>query len=170
MFRLFPSRRGYSVLPDVVDAQEPLTVAIRPADNRIPSNLRSLLTRRVVIAIGNHAVLSLVETAFIVTQPLFFSTPIAYGGLGLPPSTIGKLLFIRAIVSGSFQLLIFARIHEYWGSKRAYQVGMASLLFAFGAFPLINHMARTEGLGFSVWIFVAFQAIISSGIEVCYGK
>ena len=145
-------------------------MAIRHADNHTSSDMCSLLTRCVIIALGNYAILSLVEMAFAVAQPLFFSTPIAFGGLGLSPLTIGKLLFIHTIINGAFLFFIFAQIHEFWGSKRAYQAGIASMFFAFGAFPLINYIAKTEGLSLSVQIIVGFQVVITTGTNVCYGK
>jgi hypothetical protein len=171
--RLFISETGKATLAlqNVVGSQEPLAAVVtESADNTKPLPLRSLLTRHVIIAVGNYASLSLVSVAFSATQPLFLSTPIGFGGLGLPPSTIGKILSIRGILHGVFQVFFFARIHDYWGSKKVFQAGIASSSLAFGAFPLMNHMAKTEGLSLAVWIIVVLQTVISIGLSVSFGK
>jgi hypothetical protein len=168
----FGSGKANSVLQDVVGSQElsPAATVPEPADNKTPLPLRSLLTRPVMIAIGNYASLSLVGVAFTATQPLFFSTPIVFGGLGLAPSTIGKILSAHGVLHGVFQVVFFARIHDYWGSKKVFQAGLASTFFAFGAFPLMNHLAKAEGLSLTVWFIVVFQTVISIGLNVSFGK
>lgn len=59
--------------------------------------IREILTRPVVVAISNYAVLSLIDIALTALIPLFYSTPIADGGLGLSTPTIG--LVLSALVS-----------------------------------------------------------------------
>lgn len=56
-----------------------------------PLPLRSLLIRQVIIVGGNYAMLSLLEITFRAIQPVFMSTPIELGGLGLSTSAIGKI-------------------------------------------------------------------------------
>lgn len=135
-----------------------------------PIPLRSLMTPRVIIAAGNYASLSLVDIAFRAIQPLFFSTPVALGGLGMPPSTIGKILSVYGVLNGLFQIMFFARIHDYWGSKKVFAAGIASAFPAFAAFPLLNYLARTQGLSTTVWAIVAFQTVISIGLSLSYGE
>jgi len=142
----------------------------KPSESNKPIPLRSLLTWPVIVAAGNYACLSLVDIALRAIQPLFFSTPIELGGLGLPPSTIGNILAIYGIANGLFQVLFFAKIHDYWGSKRIFIFGIASAIPAFGAFPLISHLARSHGLGYTVWAVVALQTVISIGLNLSYGK
>jgi len=116
---LFESRNDNSVLvhQQVVGSQaSPAPKVVRGAPS-VP--LRSLLTPRVIIVAGNYAFLSLVDIAFRAIQPLVYSTPIELGGLGMPPSTIGQILSVYGILNGVFQALFFARIHEYWGSKKS---------------------------------------------------
>lgn len=132
--------------------------------------LRSLLTSRVIIAAGNYAFLSLVDIAFRAIQPLFYSTPIELGGLGMPPSTIGQILSTYGILNGVFQVLFFARIHDYWGSKKVFTIGMASAFPAFAAFPLMSYLAKTQGLSIMVWVIVVFQTVVSIGLNMSYGE
>ena len=69
-----------------------------------PLPLRSLLTPRVLVAAGNYASVSLLDIAFRAIQPVFLSTPIHLGGLGLSPPSIGSLLSIQGILIGLFQV------------------------------------------------------------------
>ncbi|KAF5327853.1 hypothetical protein D9619_004779 [Psilocybe cf. subviscida] len=134
-----------------------------------PLPLRSLLTRRVIIAAGNYATLSLVDTSFRAIQPVFLSTPIHLGGLGLPPSTIGNLLSIFGVLNGVFQVFFFAQIHDRWGSKRVFIAGIAAALPAFASFPVINYLARAQGYSMMVWTAVGFQILTSVALGLSHG-
>ncbi|KAG5642027.1 hypothetical protein DXG03_003774 [Asterophora parasitica] len=134
-----------------------------------PLSLRALLTPQVIVAAGNYAVLSLVDIAFRAVQPLFLSTPIALGGLGLPPPIIGNILSIYGVFNGLIQVFLFARIHDYFGSKKTYMAGIVAALPAFVAYPIINYMARSQGLGTYVWIAVGLQILLSIGMSLSYG-
>lgn len=135
-----------------------------------PLALRSLLTRPVIIAASNYATLSLVDISFRAIQPLFFSTPINLGGLGLPPSSIGNILSIFGVLNGVFQVFFFARLNERWGSKRVFIAGIISALPVFITFPVINYLARTQGYSPAVWIVVGLQIVASVAISVSYGE
>ena len=168
--RPFKSEHDNSVLvhQKVVGSEVSPAPKVVRSEPSVP--LRSLLTSRVIIAAGNYAFLSLVDIAFRAIQPLFYSTPIELGGLGMPPSTIGKILSVYGILNGMIQVLFFARIHDYWGSKKVFTVGMASAFPAFATFPLISYIAKTQGLSTMVWILVAFQILISIGLNLSYGE
>ncbi|KAF9468194.1 member of major facilitator superfamily multidrug-resistance, DHA1 sub-family [Collybia nuda] len=140
-----------------------------PSKDEKPMPLRSLLTPQVIIAAGNYASLSLVEIAYRAIQPLFFSTPIDVGGLGLPPPTIGNILSIYGVLNGAFQVFFFAKIHNYWGSKKVFMAGLFCAFPVFGTFPLINYLARSQGLSTTVWAIVAFQTVMSLGMSLSYG-
>ncbi|GLB44911.1 putative major facilitator superfamily protein [Lyophyllum shimeji] len=154
-----------------IGSEESPTVAV-PAqipDIDKPLPLRALLTPRVIIAAGNYAALSLVDIAFRAIQPVFFATPIALGGLGLPPSAIGNILSIYGVLNGAVQVFLFARIHDRFGSKNTYMAGIISAFPAFLAFPIINSMARAQGLSTAVWVAVFVQSFISIGLNLSYG-
>ncbi|KAF8969114.1 member of major facilitator superfamily multidrug-resistance, DHA1 sub-family [Flammula alnicola] len=133
-----------------------------------PLPLRSLLTPRVLIAAGNYASLSLVDISFRAIQPLFLSTPIHLGGLGLPPSMIGNLLSVFGILNGLFQVFFFAKINDYWGSKKVFVWGIASTIPVFASFPVINYLARHQGYSLAVWTAVGFQIVTSIVISLSY--
>jgi Na+/melibiose symporter-like transporter len=156
--------------PEIPGAGTPIAQPIEgPPEAKKPLPLRALLTRRVIVAAGNYASLSLVDISFRAIQPLFLSTPIHLGGLGLPPATIGKLLSIYGILNGVFQVFFFARITDRWGSKKVFFLGIASGIPAFALFPVINYLARHQGYSTAVWIAVGFQIAVSITLTFCYG-
>jgi len=134
-----------------------------------PITLRSLLTYEVVLASANYAFLSLVDISFRAVHPVFLSTPIEIGGLGLTPPTIGKLLSVLGIFNGVFQVCFFAKIHDRWGSKRVFIGGLMSSIPAFALFPVINILARQQGYSTLVWITVAVQLLISIVLNLSFG-
>ena len=145
------------------------SVATVQSHNEKPLPFRALLTRRVMLAAANYASLSLVDIAFRAIQPLFLSTPIHLGGLGLPPSTIGKILSVFGILNGMFQMFFFSGIHDRWGSKKVFAAGVASALPAFACFPVINYLARISGYSNMLWALVGFQIVVSIGLGMSYG-
>ena len=124
-----------------------------------PLPLRALLVPRVLIAAGNYATLSLVDMALRSVQPLFFATPTELGGLGLDPPRIGNILSVYGVVNGLFQIIFFADLHDRFGSKAIYSVAIASGIPMILTFPLINALARTQGLNWMVWSLVGVQLV-----------
>ncbi|KAG6872736.1 hypothetical protein C0995_007057 [Termitomyces sp. Mi166 len=170
--RLFKLRKAKvdSPVKGVIRSQDSLTPQDPDAcDEEKPLPLRDLLTPRVLIAAGNYACLSLVDIAFRAIQPLFLSTPIAFGGLGLSPPVIGKILSAYGICNGVFQVFFFAFIHDHFGSKKTFVVGLACAFPCFIAFPMINAMAKSQGVTPFVWAAIALQALISIGLNLSFG-
>ena len=135
-----------------------------------PLPLRQLLVPRVLISALNYTCLALVDISTRAVQPVFFSTPIELGGLGLPPHHIGKILAIYGILNGFLQIFYFAKTQARFGPRNVYIAGIASSLLVFVSFPVINHLARTAGGNHMlVWLAVAFQVITSIFINFSYG-
>ena len=138
-----------------------------PAERPLP--LRSLLTPRILIAAGNYASLSYVDIAFRAIQPVFLSTPIHLGGLGLPLPSIGKLLSVQAILNGAFQVFFFAQIMDRWGSRKTFLAGLASAIPLFVMFPAANAFARTQGYSIAVWTAIGIQIIAGILLSISWG-
>ncbi|KAJ3491794.1 hypothetical protein NLI96_g448 [Meripilus lineatus] len=135
-----------------------------------PMPMRAILTKPVIIAAVNYAFLALVDMTLRAVQPVFLSTPIELGGLGLPPYKIGRVLSFYGVFNGLFQIFLFARINERFGTKKVYVVGIASSLIVFAFFPVINLLARAgNGPNPIVWAAVGFQVIMSIIINFSYG-
>ncbi|KAI0649187.1 MFS general substrate transporter [Trametes meyenii] len=132
-------------------------------------SVRELFTKPVLWSIANYAGLAFLEIAFRAIQPLFFSTPIELGGLGLPPSTIGLILGSFGIMDGVFQALFFAKFVGRWGQKRVFQTGMAMFLPLFVLYPAINIVARTHGISPLVWALIIVQLALTVIMDMAYG-
>jgi hypothetical protein len=139
-------------------------------DDSKPLPLRSLLIPRVIIAAGNYAALSLLDIAFRDVQPLFFATPLELGGLGLDPPQIGNILAIYGVINGLFQILFFADLHDQFGSKIIYSVAMAAGIPMVITFPILNAVARVQGLSLVVWTIVGLQLVLSMILNLAYGQ
>src|SRR5579859_7160235 len=83
--------------------------APKPRDaNQEPVGFRALLrTRGVLVASLNYSFLSLVDISTRAILPLFFSTPIHLGGLGLDPAMIGAIMSVCGILNGFMQVIFF---------------------------------------------------------------
>jgi len=131
-------------------------------DEETPLPLRALLVPPVLIAAGNYATLSLLDIAVRASRPLFFATPIELGGLGLDPTQIGNILSIYGVIEGLFQIFFFADLHDRFGSKAIYTTAMVSGIPVILTFPLINALARSQGLSLMVWSLVGLQLTLST--------
>jgi len=134
-----------------------------------PYPLRRLMTRQVLLSVSNYATLSLVDITFRAIQPLFFSTPVSIGGLGLEPPAIGRILMYFGLLNGIFQLICFARIHALLGTKRLCICGLLCGIPMFVLFPVMSALARAYGVGWIVYLSVALQLTFALGVNSSYG-
>jgi len=124
----------------------------------------------VLLSVTNYATLSLVEISFRAIQPLFLSTPINSGGLGLDAPSIGKVLACLGILNGIFQVTCFARAHAICGTKRLFVGGLCCAVPVFALFPVMNAIARVYGVGLAVYSVVALQIVFSLVWNSCFGR
>ena len=135
-----------------------------------PLPLRSLLVPRILIAAGNYASLSLLDIALKAILPVFLSTPIRLGGLGLPPSSIGTILSVQGFLNGIFSIFFFAKIHDRWGAKKTFIAGVAAAIPATVMYPTANAFARTQGYSIAVWIAIGIQIISAILHNLSFGQ
>lgn len=145
----------------------PSVVEIDEAEKPYP--LRRLMTRPVLLSVLNYATLSLVDIAYRAMQPLFLSTPVSNGGLGLPPPAIGRILMYFGILNAIFQLIFFARIHALLGTKKLFISGLLCGIPMFVLFPVTSTLARAYGVGRVVYLSVALQIVFALGVNSSYG-
>ncbi|TBU63114.1 MFS general substrate transporter [Dichomitus squalens] len=138
-------------------------------DKSRPLPFKRLLIPRVIVPAANYAFLAIVDITLRAIQPVFYSTPVALGGLGLNPQQIGYILSFYGTVNGVTQIFLFSRVNDRFGSKRVYLVGLASVLPVFAMFPFINELARLEGLTPMVWGLVVCQSLMGIIINFAYG-
>ena len=127
------------------------------------------MTRRVLLSVINYVTLTLVDIAYYTIQPLFFSTPVESGGLGLDPPSIGKILASFGALHGIYQFTCFTRAHSLWGTKRLFVGGLCCAVPMFALFPVMSALARVYGVGPIVYSVVALQVLFALGLSTCYG-
>ncbi|PIL35788.1 hypothetical protein GSI_02518 [Ganoderma sinense ZZ0214-1] len=166
-------RKLFRRLPREAAIQSASSTAVKAAavdDKARPLPLKKLLVPRVIIPATNYAFLAIVDINLRAIQPVFYSTPIALGGLGLAPQQIGWILSVYGVINGLTQIFLFSKVNERFGSKPVYLVGIASVLPVFAMFPFINEVARLEGRMVPlVWGLVFCQALLSIIISFSYG-
>ncbi|KAF9244094.1 major facilitator superfamily domain-containing protein [Melanogaster broomeanus] len=151
------------------------SVPTNPLDGPLPQAeagqlpFRALLIRPVLIAAGSYATLSLVEIAFRAVVPVFLATPIEMGGLNLDPPTIGNLLSLVGLSNGILQWAFFARMHDWLGAKTMFLVTVSAFLPIIALYPAISFMARSQGLGISVWCLVGLQMTLFIFANFAFG-
>ncbi|KAI9454533.1 MFS general substrate transporter [Lactarius psammicola] len=117
-----------------------------------PYPLRRLMTRQVLLTVINYAILALVDIAYRAMQPLFFSTPVSNGGLGLAPPAIGRILTYFGILNAIFQLSLLRAHPRTIGHEEA-------VLPWHGPY----------GVGWTVYLSVAIQIAFALGVNSSYG-
>jgi len=115
----------------------------------------------------------MVDISFRTLLPVFLSTPVAVGGLGLDPPAIGTIMSLSGILSGVFTVCLFSRATDYFGVKRVHLIGMIAAVPSFALFPAMNYLARGSiecggGLGLEVWIVVGLQVFMRVLSAQCY--
>lgn len=119
---------------------------------------------------ANYAFLSLLDIAYRAIQPLFYSMPLELGGLGQPPARIGILLASFGVMNGTIQAIYFPRLVRRWGQKGLFMTGMAMFVALFTLFPIINGVARAQGLSYWVWGLAFVQLMLGVICDMGYGE
>ncbi|KAF8207046.1 major facilitator superfamily domain-containing protein [Mycena galopus ATCC 62051] len=110
-----------------------------------PPPMRELLTKPVLIALTSHGLLYFCNMANDALVPLFFATPIQFGGLGLKPHDIGLILSICGISNALVQAFFGGRIIRHFGARRIFIAGFCGLAVEFAMYMLIGFLARRAG-------------------------
>jgi len=134
-----------------------------------PVRLCEFLVFPVLISITNYVLLSFLDTSKAALQPLFLSTPIEFGGLGLSPPSIGLALGLYGLSDGIFQALLFPIAVRWWGPKQVFFCAMVALLPTYTLFPIMSILAQNWGLSTLVWVVLVVQIILSLIVDMGYG-
>ena len=126
-------------------------------------------TYSVMIPVANYGLLALVEIGFLVLLPLFYSSPIEIGGLGLPPSTIGTYLAIFGIVDGTVQALFSARLIEWIGPKRLFCLAILWFYPLILTFPIMTAVVTAQQrVGPIIWVLLVLQLVFMVLMDLSY--
>jgi hypothetical protein len=131
--------------------------------------LTLLKTYSVMIPIANYGTLGLVEIGLFVLLPLFYSSPIEIGGLGLPPPIIGTFLAIFGIVVGTVQTLFAAKIIERFGAKTVFCSAVLSFYPLILLFPIMSAVVMAQAkVGPIIWVLLVVQLIFMVLMYLAY--
>jgi len=123
-----------------------------------PLSIRQILGYpRVVAAVLNYTFLAFLDISFRALQPLIYTTSIPYGGLGLPPPSVGVALGAFGLASGLFQTFSFVHIYNRLGPKPVFRLSISTYLPMFVLFPLMNLSALHGSVNLLTWIELALQ-------------
>jgi MFS family permease len=109
------------------------------------------------------------DISVLVLQPLFYSTDIENGGLGLDTPTIGLWLGISGLINGSIQALFFAKLVARFGIKRVLISGILAFIPLYAMFPVINHFVRVFGMSWRIWALLMFQLLLKVVMNLSFG-
>ncbi|KAG1791882.1 major facilitator superfamily domain-containing protein [Suillus plorans] len=132
-----------------------------------PLPLRASLTPRVLTVTASYVTMAVFYMTFNSILPLFYATPIELGGLSLDPPLIGAILSVSGIAHGAFQLLFYARLHDHFGAGAIHTTGVSSGIPIVILFPVINALARVQGMSLAVWLCVAAQHVLTTSLMMC---
>lgn len=157
--------------PSTVTERSPLIPA--PKIKTKHNSLRKLLTPRVLTVMVNYAFLALTDMAFVVLLPVFLSTPIAKGGLGMTPSLVGICLGGYGIANGVVSIFFFVPVNRRFGARAILGSCHAIYIMCYASFPVMNKLARDqqlEGLSMSIWIVLTMQLALATSQSMAFSK
>ena len=123
-----------------------------------------------LITVANYSALAFGEISLWAVLPLFYSTPIELGGLGLDPSSIGFLLGAFGLSNGLFQFFYFAKLVKKWGAKNLFITGISAFIPIYLLFPVINLLAGRYGMTPIVWTAVTLQLVVAVIMDLAFGE
>ena len=132
--------------------------------SRPESHASSFLNRGLLSIYLNYAALSFLNMGYYALLPLFYSTSISLGGLGLDlfiiGTTFGTFGFINAVVQAK---LLGPMIRKY-GARKMYIVSCPSLFVCFTLYPVLRFLVQLSG---RVDGFVITCMVIQMGFYMC---
>ncbi|KAH7884692.1 MFS general substrate transporter [Phlebopus sp. FC_14] len=167
-----PSKRRTKQLssPSQTPVVETLPGHFLDTKNTQPVPLLTLMTTySVMIPIANYGTLALIEIAFLALLPLFYATPIEFGGLGFPPSIIGTWMAAFGILDGVIQALFVAKIVDRIGAKNLFCWAVLCFYPLITIFPLMSAFVKIRGeVGPVIWVLLALQLIFMVLMDMSY--
>ena len=143
--------------PPRLGEEEILNGPVKNTEKPLP--LRALLTRPVVVSIGNYCMFELLDVMSASLLPLVWSTSVEFGGLGMSPASIGLCIAGFGIMNGLFQFTAFPRIVGRFGPRRVFITSIFCFVPIFILFPLENLASShsTGGLSLATGLLIVLQ-------------
>ncbi|KAJ1305984.1 hypothetical protein OPQ81_010699 [Rhizoctonia solani] len=131
--------------------------------------LSSLLTRRVCTIVLNYALLSLLDISMVALPPIVFASPVAVGGLGMQPATIGLVLALQGVATGAATALLVPRMQRWFGMRTTYRWGLWLYLGQIWLLPAMHYAVKMNlAGGMGLWVLIALYAVISCASPISF--
>ena len=105
----------------------------------------SFLTPGLLFIYLNYAALSFLDMGCFVLLPLFYSTSIPSGGLGLDPFIIGITFGTFGFLNTMIQAKLLGPLIRKYGARRIYIVSSPVLFVCFTLYPVMRFLAQLSG-------------------------
>jgi hypothetical protein len=105
----------------------------------------AFLTRGLVFIYLNYAALSFLDMSHFVLLPLFYSTSIPLGGLGLDPFQIGITFGTFGCINAVIQAKLLGPLIRKYGARKMYITSCPSLFVCFTLYPVMRFLAQLSG-------------------------
>ncbi|KIJ19140.1 hypothetical protein PAXINDRAFT_109680 [Paxillus involutus ATCC 200175] len=133
-----------------------------------PVPLRQLLNASCVLYIAIYGVLATFDIVLWALIPLFYSTPIEFGGLGFTPMTIGLYISGFGAANGLIQAFCFAPLVSRLGPKTLLRMCHACFIPIFGIIAIVSWVAKLWGISWVVWALLASQLILTVIMDMSF--
>ncbi|KAF8207056.1 major facilitator superfamily domain-containing protein [Mycena galopus ATCC 62051] len=147
---------------------DPLLSAEPDESDSAPPPLRDLLTKPVLISLTCHSLLCFCSMANDALIPLFYSTPLRFGGLGLKPHHIGLILGTAGICNAVAQAFVGGRVIRRYGPRTMFISAFCGMVFAFAMYPLVAFLAQRAGR-VDALVVIALACQLSSNFVIYMG-
>ena len=125
------------------------TVEVQPSSSEsittIPTNKPVLFDRGLILIYLNSATLSFLEMGYAALLPLFYSTSIPLGGVGLDPYKIGIIMGSFGCFNAILQARFLGPSIRKFGARKLYILSFPSLLACVTLYPIIKYFAQHFG-------------------------
>ncbi|KAG9084535.1 hypothetical protein FRC07_013614, partial [Ceratobasidium sp. 392] len=155
-------KKQHSHMYQLVNSNSSSTTLVSPEHSEFiesksapPPPLRSLLTPRVCTTILNYAILSLLDISLVALQPIVFASPIALGGLGMEPASIGLMLALQGLVTGVATAIFVPRMQKWFGMRNLYMGGILLFFVQIWLLPVMHYAVKFnvgDGMGFLILV------------------
>ena len=127
----------------------------------------ALFNRGLIMIYLNFAALSFLDMGYGALLPLFYSTSIPLGGVGLDPYRIGLTLGSFGCVNAIVQAKFLGLSIRKFGARKMYILSFPGLFVCASLYPIIRYFAQRFGRVNNVVIFcmivqLSFQMLIFS--------
>ena len=111
----------------------------------IPTDKPVLFDRGLIMIYLNFAALSFLDMGFSALLPLFYSTSIPLGGVGLDPYKIGIIMGSFGCVNAILQARFLGPSIRKLGARRLYILSFPGLFVCVTLYPIIKYFAQHFG-------------------------